>query len=45
MELLQPIINQDKGVKAQIEVPEYMGVKEFFDILQRSLDVGVCQFY
>ena len=29
MELLQPIINQDKGVKAQIEVPMYMGVKDF----------------
>ena len=29
MELSQPVINQDKGVKAQIEVPVYMGVKEF----------------
>ena len=29
MELSQLVINQDKGVKAQIEVPVYMGVKEF----------------
>ncbi len=29
MSLSQSIINQDQGVKAQFEVPVYLGVKEF----------------
>ena len=29
MNLSQSVINQDQGVRAQIEVPIYMGVKEF----------------
>ncbi len=29
MDLSQSVIDQDRGAKAQIEVPVYMGVKEF----------------
>lgn len=29
MNLSQAVINQDQGVKAQIEIPVYLGVKEF----------------
>lgn len=29
MNLSQSVINQDQGVKTQIEVPVYLGVKEF----------------